>query len=122
MSPRRFAGLCCVLGGAVWVARWQLAPSAATSDAMRYAALALLGVGLVVAGGSLVKRGTWWLRAIAGVGAAGLTWSVAEVFRPAGEALMFDGVTGVVAIVIGLFGVVTGRSRTPGRSAGAHAR
>ncbi|MBA3783293.1 hypothetical protein [Nocardioides sp. InS609-2] len=122
MTPRRIAGLCCLLGGAVWVARWVLAPSGSAADAMRYAGLALLGVGLLIAGAGLARRGTWWLRAVAGVGAAGLTWSVVEMFRPVGGALMFDSITGIVAIIGGIFASVTGRARTPRRSAGAHAR
>lgn len=122
MSARRIAGLCWLLGGAVWVARWQLSLSPSATDTMRYAGLALVGVGLLIAGASLVKRGTWWLRGVAAVGAAGLTWSVAEVFRPTGEALMFDGGIGIVAVVVGLFGVATGRRRTSSRVVGSHAR
>ncbi len=130
MTPRRTAGLSCLLGGALWVARWPLAQSVAQSvdssgpaaDAMRYAGLALLGVGLVIAGAGLAPRGAWWLRAVAGVGAAGLMWSVAEVFRPVGDALVFDAVVGMIAVLGGLVAYTTGRASAPRRAVGAHAR
>lgn len=121
MSTRAVAGLCCLLGGAAWVARWVLAPSAA-EDLLRYAGLALLALGLAVAGGGLGRRGPWWLRAVAGVGAAALAWSVVDVVRPAGEHPAFDGLLGLVAVAGGALAVASGRERVPRSRAGAHAR
>lgn len=122
MTSRRIAGLCWSAGGAVWAARWLLALSPSVTGVARYAGLALLGAGLMIAGAGLVKRDTPWLRAVAGVGAAGLVWSVVEVFRPAGEAQTFDGATGILAVVVGLLVLSSGRARAPKRPAGAHAR
>jgi hypothetical protein len=112
MSTRVVAGLCCLLGGATWAARWLLDPSGSTTGLLRYAGLAMLALGLAVAGGALGNRGRWWLRTIAGVGSAALVWSVVDVVRPAGEALAFDGA----------LAVASGRERAPRRGAGAHAR
>lgn len=122
MSPRRVAGLCCLLGGALWVVDWVAEPPEATADLVRYAGLALLAVGLVVAGAGLARRGSWWLRVLAGGGAAFVTWSVVDVLRPTGDALTYDGLVGASAVLLGLVAVVTGRDRTARRPAGAHAR
>ncbi|WP_426246021.1 hypothetical protein [Nocardioides sp. LHG3406-4] len=120
MTPRRTAGLCCLLGGALWVVRRLVAPSA--SDLLQYAGLALLAAGLAVGGAGLVKRGTWWLRLVAGLGTAALAWSVVEVVRPAGGASTVDAVAGALALVAGLVAVLTGGARTDRRPVGAHLR
>ena len=122
MTPRRLAGLCCLLGGTAWAVRWLLGPDGGTADALRLAGLGLLTSGVAIGAGSLGGRGHWWLRAIAAVGAVALAWSVVDIVRPPGEGMAFDGTLGLVALAFGALAVATGRERVPRRSAGAHAR
>jgi hypothetical protein len=84
----------------------------------------LLAFALATAGTMLVKKGTWWLRAIVAVAFPLLVWSVYAVVRPAGDPLAMDGVAGGLAIVVaGLVVARAPRSSAANRArAGSHAR
>jgi len=63
---RPHARACGVLGGLCWVARW-LIGDGTVGDALQWAGLVLLFVGLFGLGTSLVNKGAVWLQVIVGV-------------------------------------------------------
>jgi hypothetical protein len=122
MTVRQLGGALGVLGGLVWIARWLLNPeSGSSADVMRYAGLALILLGLVCVGLTLVKGQALWLDCIVGLSAPALFWAIYEVVRAElGEAVVFHGVLGVIWVIVGALLVVKGKPRVDDR-AQAHA-
>jgi hypothetical protein len=117
MNLRTLACLAALAGGLVWVAR---AFQGDDLPGVYWVGSGLLAVALVAAGTLLVKKGTWWLRAIVAVAFPLLVWSVYAVVRPAGDPLAVDGVAGGLAIVVA--GLVVARAPRSTARAGSHAR
>jgi hypothetical protein len=123
MNVRPLARVCGVLGGLCWVARWVLR-GGTTGDALQWAGLLLLFVGMFGLGTALVNKGAVWLQVIVGVAFPLLVWSVVEVFHASGDPVVINAVVGVlIAAACGLaLGPKDDGERPPRRHAGAHAR
>ena len=70
----------------------------------------LLGLAVGVVGAGLVRRSATWLRLIVGVAVPLLAWSVYAVFKGESEAIVLDGVLGIVAIVLAVVLMLAGGS------------
>jgi hypothetical protein len=124
MNVRPLARVCGLLGGLCWVVRWVLGDGA-MGDALQWAGLLLLFVGMFGLGAALVSKGAVWLQVIVGVAFPLLVWSVVEVLHASGDGVMIDAVAGAViavACVLALGPGGDGGERPPRRHAGAHAR
>jgi hypothetical protein len=123
MNVRPLARVCGVLGGVCWVVRWVLGDGT-MGDALQWAGLLLLFVGMFGLGTALVNKGAVWLQVIVGVAFPLLVWSVVEVLHASGDPVVINAVVGVmIAAACGLtLGPKDGGERPPRRHAGAHAR
>jgi hypothetical protein len=123
MNVRPLARVCGVLGGVCWVVRWVLGDGT-MGDALQWAGLLLLFVGMFGLGTALVSKGAVWLQVIVGVAYPLLVWSVVEVLHASGDPVLINAVVGVmIAAACGLtLGPEDGGERPPRRHAGAHAR
>jgi hypothetical protein len=94
------------------------------ADALQWAGLLLLFVGMFGLGSALVNRSAVWLQAIVGVAFPLLVWSVVEVLHASGDPVVINAVAGVlVGIACALaLGPNSGDEKPPRRHAGAHAR
>ena len=123
MDVRPLARVCGPLGGVCWLARWILGDGG-MADALQWAGLLLLFVGLFGLGGALVNKSALWLQVIVGVAFPLLVWSVVEVLHASGDPVVINAVAGVlvgVACALAL-GPNPGDEKPPRRHAGAHAR
>jgi hypothetical protein len=123
MNVRPLARVCGVLGGACWLARVFF--DGTLGDALQWAGLGLLLVGLFGLGTTFVSKSAVWLQVIVGIAFPLLVWSVVEVLAGEGDPVVFNAVVGVIVAVA--CAIVLGRDeggdeRPPGRHAGAHAR
>ncbi|QCX26584.1 hypothetical protein [Nocardioides jishulii] len=110
MTVRQLGGALGALGGLVWILRWVVSPGDGAADLMRWAGLALVLLGLVCIGLTLVKGSALWLDAIVGFAAPALFWAVYEVLRgELGNAFILHGVLGVVCLLVGALTWVRGR-------------
>ena len=94
-------------------------------EVLQWGGLALLSVGLFGLGTTLVSQGAVWLQVIVGVAFPLLVWSVLEVVRGSGDAVVVDGVVGIAiaaACLLALGPKGEGGERPPRRHVGAHAR
>jgi hypothetical protein len=123
MNVRPLARVCGVLGGVCWVVRWVLGDGT-MGDALQWAGLLLLFVGMFGLGTALVNKGAVWLQVIVGVAFPLLVWSVVEVLHASGDPVVINAVVGVmIAAACGLtLGPKDGGERPPRRHTGAHAR
>jgi uncharacterized membrane protein YjjP (DUF1212 family) len=97
----------------------------AAGDALQWAGLLLLFVGMFGLGTALVNKGAIWLQVIVGVAFPLLVWSVVEVLHASGDPVVINAVVGVLiaaACVLALGNGGDGGERPPRRHAGAHAR
>lgn len=118
MTAHLRAPLVAALGGGLWVLRWLTGgPEVDRSpgDVLHWLGLVLLALALAVVGAGLVSRSAVALRALVAVALPLLAWSVLEVVRPDGEAHVFDGVVGAVALAAALV-VIAPRLRGAGRT------
>lgn len=121
---RPLARLCGLLGGVCWMARIVL-DDGVLGEVLQWGGLALLSVGLFGLGTTLVSQGAVWLQVIVGVAFPLLVWSVLEVVRGSGDAVVVDGVVGIAiaaACLLALGPKGEGGERPPRRHVGAHAR
>jgi hypothetical protein len=123
MNVRPLARVCGVLGGVCWVVRWVLGDGT-MGDALQWAGLLLLFVGMFGLGTALVNKGAVWLQVIVGVAFPLLVWSVVEVLHASGDPVVINAVVGVmIAAACGLtLGPKDGGERPPRRPPGAPAR
>ena len=98
MNLRAVALVSGVVGGLCWSTRLvlDLTETGGTGllDALHWAGLVLLAVAMVGFGAGLVSSSAAWLRVIVGIAFPALVWSVLEVFRPAADTEVVDGVFG----------------------------
>lgn len=112
MTVRQLGGALGALGGVVWIVRWVLSPAEGTADLMRWGGLALVLLGLVCIGLTLVKGSALWLDVVVGFAAPALFWAIYEVVRGGVRgAFILHGILGVVCLLVGVLTVVRGRSR-----------
>jgi hypothetical protein len=125
-TPVAVAGL---LGGLCWLGAFVIDAAGGSSglvDAVTWAGIALLAIGVLGAGAALVSRSATWLRVLVAVCFTALVWSVLELLRDSLDGLAVYAVSGVLAGVVSV--VVLTRSRPPApepaghRAGGAHAR
>ncbi|PVG84563.1 hypothetical protein DDE18_02870 [Nocardioides gansuensis] len=105
MTPRSLAPPAAALGGAFWTVRWLMGGpevDRSAGDVLHWLGLVLLALALAVVGAGLVSRSAAGLRALVAVAFPVLVWSVVEVVRPSGDAHVFDGLVGVIALVAAL--------------------
>jgi hypothetical protein len=124
MNVRPLARLCGLIGGACWAVRIVL-DDGVVGEVLQWGGLVLLFVGMVGLGTTLVSQGAVWLQVIVGVAFPLLVWSVLEVIHGSGEAVVVDGVFGIViaaACLLALRPTGEGDDRPPRRHVGAHAR
>jgi len=129
MSLRTVALVSGVVGGLCWLALLVLEQAESGSpdlhDALHWAGLALLAVAMVGFGASLVSSSALWLRVIVGIAFPLLVWSVLEVFHPAGDPEVVDGIFGGAVALLSIIGLARRPARQnppPRRTHGAHAR
>jgi hypothetical protein len=129
MSLRAVALVSGVVGGLCWLALLALdqagSGGAGLHDALHWAGLVLLGVAMVGFGASLVSSSALWLRVIVGIAFPALVWSVLEVFHPAGDPEVVDGIFGGAVVLLSIIGLTRRPARPdppPRRTHGAHAR
>jgi hypothetical protein len=123
MNVRALARVCGLLGGACWAVRLVLGGE--PGDALYWAGLALLFVGLFGLGTALVSKEALWLQVIVGVALSLLVWSVVEVVHASGDPVAIDAVAGILIGVTCLLALGRQRRGDRGstrRHAGAHAR
>jgi len=113
MTVRQLGGGLGVLGGIVWIARWLMAPADGPADVLRYAGLALVLLGLVCVGLTLVKGQALWLDIVVGFAAPALFWAIYEMVRAevVGDGLLFHGVLGIAWVLVGIGLIVKGKPR-----------
>ena len=112
MTPRSLAPRAAALGGALWTVRWLIGGpevDRSAGDVLHWLGLVLLALTPAVVGAGLVSRSAAALRALVAIAFPVLVWSVVEVVRPSGDAHVFDGILGVIALVAAL--VVLARRR-----------
>ncbi len=130
MDLRTIARLTGVLGGLCWVVRWVLDLTGTGDDGMldafQWVGLGLLAVSLAGYGAGLVSRSATWLRVIVAVAFPLLVWSVLEVLRDAGDAVLVDFVVGGGVLLVSAVGLARGGGPEPEdqprRAHGAHSR
>ena len=130
MSLRAVALVSGVMGGLCWFALMVLEQAdsgrAGLHDGLHWAGLALLAVAMVGFGASLVSSSALWLRVIVGIAFPALVWSVLEVFHPAGDPEVVDGIFGGAVVLLSIIGLTRRPARQepppPRRTHGAHAR
>ena len=120
---RPVARVCGVLGGACWLVR--VGFDGTLGDALQWAGMALLLVGLFGLGTAFVSKGAVWLQVIVGIAFPLLVWSVVEVVRGAGDPAVVNAVAGVLVAAACALALRPDRGEEddpPRRHAGAHAR
>lgn len=104
MTLRQLGGGLSVVGGLLWIVRWLIDASGGLSSVLLYVGLGVILVGLMCIGLTLVKGSSRMLDVVVGFAMPALVWSVYWAVR---EGLssdmhqMYDGVVGVLAVVIG---------------------
>jgi hypothetical protein len=129
MSLRAVALGSGVVGGLSWLALLVLdqagSGGSGLHDALHWAGLVLLGIAMVGFGASLASSSAIWLRVIVGIAFPALVWSVLEVFHPAGDPEVVDGIFGGAVALLSVVGLARRPARhgpPPRRAHGAHAR
>lgn len=103
MTLRQLGGGLNVVGGLLWIARWLADLSGTVSDVLLYVGMAFMLIGLMCIGLTLVKGSARWLDFVVGFAMPALIWSVYATMRQNfDDTVMFDGVIGVIAVVVGL--------------------
>lgn len=108
MNLRSLTHIAGVLGGLFWIVRLVLDAAGVADgalDALYWSGLVLVAVALAGAGVGLVSKSAWWLRVIVGVAFPVLVWSVLEVVRNGGDALIVDAVVGFAVLVVSVIGL-----------------
>ena len=96
----------------MWIARWALSPGDGAADLLRFAGLALVLLGLVCIGLTLVKGSALWLDVVVGFAAPALFWAIYEVIRASmGQAFILHALLGVICLLVGALTYVRGRRR-----------
>lgn len=125
MPPATFASTTALIGGSLWLLESAVGGGGdPLGMTLHWGGLALVLLAAAVAASRLVSGSAVVLRAVVGVAAPLLVWSVLEFFRP-GDAEWYAGVWGAFALVAGALGLWRARGeRAPGvrTSRGAHAR
>lgn len=112
MTVRQLGGALGALGGLVWILRWVMSPADGLADLMRWGGLALVLLGLVCIGLTLVKGSALWLDVVVGFAAPALFWAIYEVIRAEmGNAFILHGILGVLCLLVGALTYVRGRHR-----------
>lgn len=110
MTVRQLGGALGALGGLVWIVRWVMSPDGQVGDLMRWGGLALVLLGLVCIGLTLVKGSALWLDVVVGFAVPALFWAVYEVVRgELRDAYILHGILGVVCLLVGALTFVRGR-------------
>ena len=101
-----------LLGGLCWVVRWvveMIGFSPGWSGPVHWMGLGLLCLALAAVGAGLVSRSALWLRVIVALAFPLLVWSVYTVLRGSGDDPAFDGVVGLLAVVLSVVAVMAAR-------------
>ena len=112
-----------LLGGLCWVVRWvadEVGSPPGWGGQVQWVGLALLGLALAAVGAGLVSRSALWLRVIVGLAFPLFVWSVYSVLRGSGDDPAFDGVVGLLAVVLSVGVVAARRSAAPVARSGRH--
>lgn len=125
MNLRSLTRVAGVLGGLCWIVRLLLDAVgwvAGALDPLYWTGLVLLAIALMGAGAGLVSKSAGWLRVIVGVAVPILVWSVLEVVRNGGDALLVDAVVGFAVLVVSVIGLRSGRRKARATSSHPHSR
>lgn len=123
MNLRSLTHIAGVLGGLFWIVRLVLDAAGVADgalDALYWSGLVLVAVALVGAGAGLVSKSAAWLRVIVGAAFPALVWSVLEVVRAGGDALVVDAIVGAAVLAVSVIGLR--RSRRNSRPVNSHSR
>lgn len=103
MTLRQLGGGLSVLGGLLWIVRWLIGASGGLSSVMLYLGLAVILVGLMCIGLTLVKGSSRMLDVVVGFALPALVWSVYWAIREGVtfDLQTYDGVVGVLAVLVG---------------------
>lgn len=108
MKLRNIAHLAGAVGGLCWIVRLPLDAAdlaQAALDPLRWVGLGLVAIALAGAGTGLVSKSAVWLRVIVGVALPALVWSVLEVVRAGGDALVVDAIVGAAVLAVSVIGL-----------------
>lgn len=124
MTLRQLGGGLSVIGGLLWIVRWLLDPSGGLSNVLLYVGLGVILIGLMCIGLTLVKGSSRMLDVVVGFAMPALVWSVYWAVRVEmgdDRVVMYDGVVGVLALVVGGLLAVKSKPRELAEAESAHA-
>lgn len=102
MTVRQLGGLLGLAGGVVWLVRLLLAPAVGGAGPLRLLGLALVLLGLICVGLTLVKGSALWLDVVVGFAAPALFWATYELLRAeVAGTLVLHAALGALAVATG---------------------
>ena len=120
MRPAQLAAPAAVLGGVLWIAHALLgAGSDPLASTLYVVGLVCVLAGAAIFGSSLVRSDARGMRVVVGLASGLLALSLIESFRP-GDSPWYDGLWGMVAVLVGGLSLLRARGRSEPPGAGTH--